>query len=228
MLTLMHDLEGHIRRGGPLRGLIRLGVPDSFALICLAQLLKEIDRNHPDLNVAVTVDNSRALSQKLEEGALDVAILGQLQNTKLFRTEFLGFQTVIWVAGASFQVPSIPLQPNDLVGQQIITNPAPSPTFSLLMDWFAESGFVPTRLSTCNSVAVIMGLVFAGAGLSILPSCIVQQQLRDKTLLALDYTPPLPKVEMFAAYPKTSISRAVPEVVRLARNILENTGFVET
>jgi hypothetical protein len=43
----------------------------------------------------------------------------------------------------------------------------------------------------------------------------------------LNFSPPLPKVEMFAAFPKNSISRAIPEVVRLARKILSNTGFVE-
>ncbi len=226
ILTLMHDLDGHIRRSGPLRGLVRLGVPDSFALICLADFLKELDRDHPELNVAVTVDNSRALGQKLEEGTLDVAIMAQPQNTKLFRTEFLGSQVVTWVAGPTFRN-SKPLRPEDLVGQQIVTNPSPSPTFSLVMDWFGDSKFVPTRLSTCNSVAIIVGLVAAGAAISILPLCIIQEQLRAKTLVALDFNPPLPNVEMFAAFPKNSISRAIPEVVKLAREILSKTGFVE-
>ncbi len=227
VLTLMHDLEGHVRGSGPLRGLIRLGVPDSFALICLADLLKELDREHPELNVAVTVDNSRALGQKLEEGTLDVAIMAQPQNSKLFRTEFLGAQLVTWVASPAFLASSSQLHPEDLVGHQIVTNPSPSPTFSLVMDWFADSRFVPTRLSTCNSVAVIIGLVSAGAALSILPTCIIQEHLRNGTLVALNFSPPLPTVEMFAAFPKTSISRAIPEIVRLARRILSNTGFVE-
>ncbi|MGI8527746.1 MAG: LysR family transcriptional regulator [Pseudolabrys sp.] len=228
VLTLMHDLEGHIARRGPLRGLIRLGVPDSFALLCLADFLKELDRDHPELNVAVTVDNSRALGQKLEEGTLDVAIMAQPQNTKLFRTEFLGSQVVAWVANPTFQTSSKPLYPGDLVGNQIVTNPSPSPTFSLVMDWFADSRFVPTRLSTCNSVAIIIGLVTAGAAISILPLCIIQEHLRNRTLMALDFSPPLPKVDMFAAFPKASISRAIPEVVKLARKILSNSGFVES
>jgi DNA-binding transcriptional LysR family regulator len=96
------------------------------------------------------------------------------------------------------------------------------------MDWFADSGSAPTRLSTCNSVAIIIGLVSAGAAISILPTCIIQEHLRNKALVELNFSPPLPKVEMFAAVPKTSISRAIPEVVRLARRTLSNTGFVET
>lgn len=228
VLTLMHDLEGHVRRSGPLRGLIRLGVPDSFALICLAEFLKELDREHPELNVAVTVDNSRALGQKLEEGTLDVAILAQPQNSKLFRAEFLGSQIVTWVANPAFELASDQLRPQDLVGQQIVTNPAPSPTFSLIMDWFADSQFAPRRLSTCNSVAIIIELVSAGAAISILPTCIIQEHLRNGALVELKFSPSLPKVEMFAAFPKTSIGRAIPEVVRLARKTLNNTGFVES
>jgi DNA-binding transcriptional LysR family regulator len=226
VLTLMHDLDGHIRRGGPLRGLVRLGAPDSFALICLADFLKELDRDHPELNVAVTVDNSRALGQKLEEGTLDVAIMAQPQNTKLFRTEPLGTQTVTWVAGPAFKK-SKRMGPKDLAGQQIVTNPSPSPNFSLVMDWFGDGGLAPTRLSTCNSIAVIVGLVAAGAGLSVLPNCIIREQLRAKTIVELDFSPPLPKVEMFAVFPKTSISRAIPAVVKLARDILNRTGFVD-
>ena len=227
VLTVMHDLEGHVRRDGPLRGLVRMGVPDSFALLCLADFLKELDRQHPELNVAVTVDNSRTLGQKLEEGTLDVAIMAQPQNSKMFRTEFFGSQIVSWVAGPAFRNFSKELHPEDLVAQQIVTNPSPSPTFSLIMDWFAESKFVPTRLSTCNSVAIIIGLVSAGAAISILPVCIIEEHLRKGSLVALDFTPPLPKVDMFAAFPKTSMNRAIPEIVKLARKILSNTGFVE-
>ncbi|HVX98683.1 MAG TPA: LysR family transcriptional regulator [Pseudorhodoplanes sp.] len=227
VLTLLHDLEGHIGRGGRLRGLVRFGVPDSFALLCLAKFLKQLDRDHPDLNVAVTVDNSRVLSQKLEEGTLDVAILGSPPPSKLFRVEPLGAQPVSWVAGKDFRSPKRPLTPEDLVRRQIVTNPAPSPSFSLVMDWFSESGFVPTRLSTCSSISVIIGLVSAGAAISVLPTRIVQDQVRKKQIKILNFEPPLPAVSMFAAFPKRTIGRAAQEVVALSKNILADTGFVE-
>jgi DNA-binding transcriptional LysR family regulator len=142
VLSLMQDLEGHVRRRGPLRGLIRLGVPDSFALLCLADLLKSLDGKHPELNVAVTVDNSRALGQKLEEGALDLAIMTEPPG-KLVRMEYFGPQAVTWVASPSFRKRAQQLAPADLVSEQIVTNPAPSPTFSLIMDWFDVDGLVP-------------------------------------------------------------------------------------
>lgn len=227
VLTLLHDLEGHIGRGGRLRGLVRFGVPDSFALLCLPQFLKQLDRDHPDLNVAVTVDNSRVLGQKLEEGALDVAILGGAPASKTFRVEPLGPQPVSWVAGKNFRAPKRPLKAEDLVRRQIVTNTAPSPSFSLVMDWFAESGFVPTRLSTCSSVSVIMGLVSAGAAISVLPTCIIRDQIRKKEIKILDFEPPLPAVNMFAAFPKRVIGRAAQEVVAVSKKILVNSGFVD-
>jgi DNA-binding transcriptional LysR family regulator len=226
VLTLLHDLEGHIGRGGRLHGLVRFGVPDSFALLCLPKFLKQLDREHPDLNVAVTVDNSRALSQKLEEGTLDVAILGGPPASKMFRAEPLGPQPVSWVAGRNFRAPKQRLKPEDLVRRQIVTNPSPSPSFSLAMDWFSESGFVPTRLSTCSSVSVIMGLVSAGAAISVLPTCIIQEQVRKKEIKILDFEPPLPSVDMFAVFPKRAIGRAAQEVVGVSKKILLNSGFV--
>ena len=227
VLTLLNDLEGHIGRGGRLSGLVRFGVPDSFALLCLAKFLKQLDRDHPELNVAVTVDNSRALGQKLEEGTLDVAILGSPPPSKLFRVEPLGPQPVSWVAGSNFRAPKRPLKPEDLVRRQIVTNPSPSPSFSLVMDWFSDGGFVPTRLSTCSSVSVIIGLVSAGAAISVLPTRIVQDQVRDGQIRILDIEPALPTVNMFAAFPKRTISRAAQEVVSLSKSIILNTSFVE-
>lgn len=228
VMTLLHDLECHIGRGNRLRGLIRFGIPDSFALLCLPKLLRRLDRDHPELNVAVTVDNSRALSHRLEEGTLDVAIVGSPPPSKLFRVEPLGTQDVTWVAGKDFHAPRRPLKPADLAGRQIVTNPSPSPSFSLVMDWFAESGFVPTRLSTCSSISVIVGLVSAGAAISVLPTRIVQDQVRKKEIKILNFEPALPGVSMFAAFPKRTIGRAAQEIVTLSKDILVDTGFVES
>jgi hypothetical protein len=50
--------------------------------------------------------------------------------------------------------------------------------------------------------------------------------MRKKTIVALKYAPPLPPAEMFAAYPKNAISRAIPEVIKLARAVTTNKGFV--
>jgi DNA-binding transcriptional LysR family regulator len=200
-------------------------VPDSFALLCLAELLKQLDRHHPELNVAVTVNNSRVLGLKIEEGTLDLAIMTGPPNTKQYCVEPLGAQAVAWVGNPRLKL-SNALHAKDIATQQIITNPAPSPTFSLVMDWFSESGLVPTRLSTCSSVAVIVELVSAEAGISILPTCIIEDHLRAKSLRLLKFSPALPAVEMFAVSPRTMLSRALPEVVKLARKVATETGFV--
>src|SRR5262249_26214632 len=48
-------------------GRLRLGAPDSFGLTCMAGLLSALKREHPELAVALTIDNSAILSRKLND-----------------------------------------------------------------------------------------------------------------------------------------------------------------
>ena len=66
-----------------------------------------------------------------------------------------------------------------------------------------------------------------GQGLSVLPACVVRQQLTEGSLIALDVSPPLPEQEIFAAYPKTVVNRGLSQVVQLIRHAVDKTGFVE-
>ena len=177
---MTQDLEGTLRAGGPVRGVLRLGGSDGFAMVCLGECLNALKPSHPDLRVAVTVGNSRMLEQKLQDGELDLAILSDAHATRELRTRVLGQQEIAWVGSAALDLGPAPTTA-ELLGQQIFTNPAPSHLFTVLMDWFGASGLPSPPLSSCDSVAVIANLVAAGAGISILPVCIVQPQLAAGT-----------------------------------------------
>jgi DNA-binding transcriptional LysR family regulator len=225
IMSLLSDLDGRVRSVGPLRGLLRLGVPDSFALCCMAKFMSIIEAEHPELTVSVDVQNSRLLGLRLEEGRLDLAILAQPESTA-FRLEALGEQVLSWVASPLDDTISRALGPSDLVKRQIFTNPSPSPTFSILMDWFAGHGLVPPRINTCNSIAAIQKVAVSGGGICVLPTCVIQDQLDDGTLVELDVGPTLPQQRMFAAYPKGGASRALPQMVAAIRRAIAGTDFV--
>ena len=111
ILTLISDLDGRMSNAGPLRGLLRFGAPDSFALLCLADFLKAVNAKHPELNVASTVDNSNALAVKLSEGSPDVAVINQSAVPKHFRTQLIGFQRLIWVRKPCAERSQAPARP---------------------------------------------------------------------------------------------------------------------
>jgi DNA-binding transcriptional LysR family regulator len=202
-------------------------VPDSFALLCLGGFMKTLEAQQPDLRIAVTVDNSRALTLRLEDGLLDLAVLAQPQTVKDFRVEPLGVQRLVWVAASTMRLPRRTLGPKELVDRQIVTNPAPSTSFSVLMDWFGAAGLTPRHVSTCNSVAVIACVVASGAWISPLPACIIEEQVQNGALKLVPTQPPLPGQHMFAAYPKAPASQALPEVIDVIRRTISRTRFVE-
>jgi DNA-binding transcriptional LysR family regulator len=96
ILSLTQDLEERAKNRGSLGGLLQLGVPDSFAVLCLLKLLKQIEAAHSQSNVAVTVDNSFMLTRRMLDGLLDVAILAKPQNTEHFKMVPLGLHEVTW------------------------------------------------------------------------------------------------------------------------------------
>ena len=225
ILGLVQDLEGYLRSGGPLRGVLRLGTSDGFAMTCLGNLLKTLKTAAPDLRLAITVGNSRALEGRLRDGELDLAILSDALETRDLRTQTLGEQEIAWIGSSGLDLPS-PLTAADLLAHQIFTNPPPSHLFSVLMDWFGASGQTPPTLSSCDSVAVIASLVTAGAGMSILPLCIVQAQLAEGTLRRLDVHPEPPRQRIVAAWMPAAESRGVLDLVPLVRRVADNARFL--
>ncbi len=225
ILGLVQDLESRLRLGGPLRGLVRLGTPDGFALVCLGAFLNLLKETAPELRIAISVGNSRALEARLREGDLDLAILSDGLEARDLRTQPLGEQEIAWVASPGLDLPP-KLTAIDLVSQQVFTNPPPSHLFTVLMDWFGLSGVSPPSLSSCDSVAVIASLVTAGAGISVLPVCIVEAELAAGTLRRLDVSPSPPTQRIMTAWMPSSESSGILEIIPLIRRVAETTRFL--
>jgi len=225
ILGLVQDLESRLRSGGPLRGLVRLGTPDGFALVCLGALLNLLKEAAPELRIAITLGNSRALEARLRDGDLDLAIVSDGLEARDLRTQALGEQEIAWVASPGLNLPA-KLTANDLVSQQVFTNPPPSHLFTVLMDWFGLSGVSPPSFSSCDSVAVIASLVTAGAGISILPICIVEHELAAGTLRRLDVSPRPPTQRIMATWMPGCESSGILEIIPLIRRVAESMRFL--
>ena len=79
LVTRLIDLAGQITvqhaARDPLLGRLRLGAPVSFGLSSMAQLLGELRKHYPELTVALTIDNSVVLCQRLNARELDLAFV---------------------------------------------------------------------------------------------------------------------------------------------------------
>lgn len=226
ILALVEDLEGRVEKRRPLKGVLKFGAPDNFAMVCLSEFLKAMSREHPEFNLAVMIDTSRVLIDAIENGQLDLAIFSRPLPGAQVRLESIGFQRVIWAAHPMLGLSDRKVQPKDLLDFTIFTSPAPSHLFSILMDWFEACGLKPPRLSSCNSITTIAGLVSSGAGISVLPECLINLKGGSSNIQPVNVAPAVPDQELFLGLPKGNVNRAIPEIVRIIRSVVATTNYL--
>jgi DNA-binding transcriptional LysR family regulator len=227
ILEMVEDLEGRIEKRRPLKGVLKFGAPDNFAIICLSEFLKAMSREHPEFNLAVMIDTSRVLTDAVADGRLDLAIFSRPLPGAPVRLESLGFQRVIWAAHPMLGLADRQVHPRDLLAFPIFTSPAPSHLFSILMDWFDACGVKAPRLSSCNSISTIASMVSAGAGISVLPQCLINLKSGPPNIQPISVSPPVPDQELFLGLPKGSVNRAIPEIVRIIRSVVASTNYLD-
>jgi len=228
MMSLADHIESRIGRRTPMRGVLRLGVPNSFAMICLADLLKAIERGHPELEVEVVVDASASLVTRLEAGALDFAVYMDAEVDPRLRVTMLGAQEHVWVAAPELGLPARTLRPGDLLQHRIITNPNPAQLYLNIKRWFAQAALEPARICTCNDLNVILELTLSQVGVSLLPVSIIRAELASGRLRRLNVVPAVPRSIMFAAYRDGGAQDGFEAMVDTVRDLLAEARFLDS
>lgn len=226
MLDLATRISGEERHIDPLEVGLRLGAPDSFATVCMPKMLELIERDYPELSVALTIENSAVLNRLLTEGELDIAFISEPQVGLQFQMELLGRQDLAWFASPRLDLPRRAIRPTDLVHHHVLTNADPSRLLRLVRDWFGQEDLTPPRISTCNNLTIIALLTMKAAGVSILPTTIVRAEVRSGALKRLVCDPPIEPQRLFAVYRGPQMFRSVPLVLEAARTVMRRTRFL--
>ncbi len=224
MMSAAQDLQRQFRTGGALAGSLRLGVMDAFAVVCLPYLLRQMAREHPDLDISVMVDNSHALTGKLDDGELDVAVVSTPPTLPGLRYEALGEQMIGWIGGPPSETPVV----EDVAwvaASRIFVTPPPSNLDALTNEWFRTAGLAPPRLSVCNSVSAIVGLIQAGTGIGVLPLPLVAKGLAAGVMRRLNVPGPLAAQAIFVIYNKGVLDTAIPDTLKAVRMVTQEQGF---
>jgi len=183
-----------------LRGPIRIGVADSFAMVCLPELMRRIESRFPKVRAEIRVDFSALLNESLHAGDLDIAVLTAPAPGPLVTVEPLVDHELRWVASPKLPLGKGTLKPADLAAVPIITNPNPSNLYTSITGWFAAAGVQPVRIHTCNSLVIMTRLALEGAGISLLPVAILRKEIRRGALRALRVAPKIPAHRLAVAY----------------------------
>jgi DNA-binding transcriptional LysR family regulator len=219
VISACEELEGRFAAAEELRGPIRIGVADSFAMVCLPELMRRIESRFPRARAEIRVDFSVLLNESLHAGDLDIAVLTAPAPGPLVTVEPLVDHELRWVASPRLALGKGTLKPADLAAVPIITNPNPSNLYTSITGWFAAAGVQPARIHTCNSLVIMTRLALAGAGISLLPVAILRKEIKSGALRVLSVLPKVPAHALAVAYRRDAPGQGLRTVSQMIQEL---------
>jgi DNA-binding transcriptional LysR family regulator len=208
-------------------GLIRMGVSEAVAMAGLPSIIEIAGRRHPNLRIEMTVGTSGDLERDLLAGRIDLTIGINLHDDPRLRIIALGIQQATWLAKAGTDLPA-KIRPRDIGHLPILSNPSPSPMYQQTMNWFRAEGLSPRHISVSNSITIIAHLVAAGIGVAILPTRLVEAQIRAGRVVALKSDPAIDDSRMSAAYRTDDWRPTVNALIEITREVIDGLHWLET
>lgn len=218
LLGTADELAAHFRTRNPLAGVLRMGVPATFAHACMTELLARLEKRYPHLRTSVRVNDSPTMLKMLEDEELDVAILVAPIASSRIRQQEVGHTEFAWLASAAPR-PRRALTAADLAQMHMMLTPPPSRLLTTVMDWFSAAGVTPNRVSTCNDIAVVVEAIAKGVAVGVLPLTVVQEAIALGRIRRLRVAPALPMHAVSICYQTAKLGPGLEEVVRLMREL---------
>jgi DNA-binding transcriptional LysR family regulator len=198
------DANDRARRhfaGSELRGRLRFGASDDFALSRLPEVLRDFTARHPAVDLELTVALSGELYQMLDAGELDLILAKRRFSDD--RGRLVWREKLTWIGRDATIVDAdrpIPL----------VLYPAPSITRAATLDMLDRAGIGWRIVCTCRGLLGLRAATLAGLGLMV-----QAQSMVPPGLVALRAQPGLPdlgEVEFVLAGASRSISGPAAEL----------------
>lgn len=220
VLAAAGEMADRFRTRDPLKGLLRLGVSESFALVALPELLRRLEQRYPAIRTSVHVGDTGVVSRKLDAQELDIAVVSEPSVDKHVRQEPLGANEFGWFTSTGADVPTRVLSPADLAKYHLIVPPPPARLHATVAQWFEAAGARPSRISTCNSISATMLTVLHGSAVGILPVRIMQDELAKRTVRQLRVLPKVPAHRVSICFQSSEFGPGLQALVDLTRELV--------
>lgn len=200
--TVLHavaSLKAAAQQDNPVQGQLRLGVIETVVHSWLAGAMSLLAERYPALEVALTVDVSRVLHQRLLEGDVDMIVRVDSVEHSDLQTTALALYPVRWIARHDL------LDSRDGLIRQVLARPiltfergtAPQRALEDTLLRLAQQENLPfsqVRMTCSPSVAAMVQLVRDGYGVAAIPALFVQQALSSGEFVELALEAPLPPI----------------------------------
>ena len=107
------SVVARFRGRDPLRGQLRIGVNETFALIALQDLLQRLEVEYPNLRTSISVGDTGEVSHLLNDRKLDIGIVSQPDIEHHVQAQAIGINRLGWFAGPDVRLPRKALTPQE-------------------------------------------------------------------------------------------------------------------
>ena len=204
----------------PLKGMLRLGLNESFALICLPDLLRRLEQRYPGIKTSVFVGDTGLVSRKLDDRELDIAVVSEPSVGSHVRTEPIGRNKLAWFARADFEVARGVLSPADLCQFHLIISPPTAQLHATATQWFADAGAVPLRVSTCNSLSATIQTILHGTAIGLVPVRVMQDEIDRRRVKLIPVSPEVRAHRVSICYQISEFGPGLKVLVDLTRELV--------
>lgn len=225
-IGLLDQMDGMLHLEQPFDGLLRLGSIDALAMTCLPEVVGMLEASYPDLRVNLTIATSTDLVDLLDQKNLDIAFLGEPARKESCWFELIGSLETAWVGGVGKFDQKATIAPEDLYRERVLTLQSPSRLHQIIDDWFANEKAPSPTLSVCNDISLITRFVAKGLAVSVLPVCVVRQELESGLIESYVPTLPLPALPLYVAGQPPARDARVVEAVRKMSDVIAAAGIL--
>ncbi|MDM0067148.1 LysR family transcriptional regulator [Variovorax sp. J31P207] len=196
-------------------GRVRLGTSTGIVVELLPQVLEELERDHPGIDVEVCILGSSEAMSRLAMGTLDIGLVAipqppmrDLTVTRWRSQPMMAFVPKKWAAPKR-------ATPRWLAEKPLIFNEATTHMYRLTMEWFAAIGESPRPRIELNFDAAMLALVAAGYGAAVLPLHQPVGADFNERLQVLPLRPKLTRHLGIAHRPRATLDGATESVLQI-------------
>lgn len=199
VLDALDEADHVARGGGPLRGLLRIGLSASFGVREIIPRLPDFLAQHRELRVDLAVSDSR---QDLVQDAIDIAFrLGPLADSTLIARQIARSPRVLAASPEYLAERPSPDRPEDLSAHSLIVGPGAAPP---ILEFRKGDRLVRVPASgrmTCAANEAATALALAGLGVTVSSFWGIAREFRAGTLVRLLPDWALAPVDLHCVFP---------------------------
>ncbi|HYH28786.1 MAG TPA: LysR family transcriptional regulator [Pseudonocardia sp.] len=163
-----HEQAAHYFSGVRPTGRLRIGMSDDLALTRLPQILRDFRRDHPLVDLDLSIDQSGSLHRRLENDRLDLFVGKRPRGEP--RGQLVKRDRLVWVGTATTRLDASKPLP-------LVVYPTPSLSRTAMENALQRANTAYRSACICRGVNGMIAAVAAGIGVSALASSLVPVQL---------------------------------------------------